>query len=344
MNQNITNNANNNTSSQNVKSPQNTSVNTNPVQNTAQPKTSNVVEEVVVNPTDASTGINPHNEVAPVETEVINTSRKKSSNIFMFIIIILIIVFIYKIDDVIAYFDNNFSPTISDRVENTTSSNLVDGFIVMNENNSFIKVEKIKFYNFKKSNGEIVYNYVSDKKYKSTDSLGIYIEIYNIEKELLYKELVNISNVETDAIRTNNIKVTNDVYQDAYYILIKTYSEDEKNKKTTLTCKYDESNDMIVLNYKITYNFTNNVLTSYTVSKEFLASDINSAQTKVKDELFNENNEAIKYGITTEYSENKLSYTVDLNNVKEGFKPLYDSNTVRKTIINKESLKKWNCE
>ena len=34
----------------------------------------------------------------------------------------------------------------------------------------------------------------------------------------------------------------------------------------------------------------------------------------------------------------------DLNNVKEGFKPLYDSNTVRKTIINKESLKKWNCE
>ena len=107
MNQNITNNTNNNTSSQNVESPQNTSVNTNPVQNTAQPQTSNVVEEVVVNPIDASTGINPHNEVAPAETEVINTSHKKSSNIFMFIIIILIIVFIYKIDDVIAYFDNN---------------------------------------------------------------------------------------------------------------------------------------------------------------------------------------------------------------------------------------------
>lgn len=340
MNQNITNNTNNNTSSQNGVVSQNTIVNT----NTVQPQTSNVVEEVVVNPTDASTGINPQNEVAPAETEVINTSRKKSSNIFMFIIIILIIVFIYKIDDVIAYFDNNFAPTVSDRVENTTSSNLVDGFIVMNENNSFIKVEKIKFYNFKKSNGEIVYNYVSDKKYKTTDSLGIYIEIYNIEKELLYKELVNISDIETDAIRTNNMKVTNDVYQDAYYILVKTYSEEEKNKKTTLTCKYDESNDMIVLNYKVTYNFTNNVLTSYTVSKEFLASDINSSQTKAKDELLNENNEATKYGITTEYSENKLSYTVDLNNVKEGFKPLYDSTTVRKTIINKESLKKWNCE
>lgn len=340
MNQNITNNTNNNTSSQNGVVSQNTIVNT----NTVQPQTSNVVEEVVVNPTDASTGINPQNEVAPAETEVINTSRKKSSNIFMFIIIILIIVFIYKIDDVIAYFDNNFAPTVSDRVENTTSSNLVDGFIVMNENNSFIKVEKIKFYNFKKSNGEIVYNYVSDKKYKTTDSLGIYIEIYNIEKELLYKELVNISDIETDAIRTNNMKVTNDVYQDAYYILVKTYSEEEKNKKTTLTCKYDESNDMIVLNYKVIYNFTNNVLTSYTVSKEFLASDINSSQTKAKDELLNENNEATKYGITTEYSENKLSYTVDLNNVKEGFKPLYDSTTVRKTIINKESLKKWNCE
>lgn len=340
MNQNITNNTNNNTSSQNGVVSQNTTVNTNIVQ----PQTSNVVEEVVVNPTDASTGITPQNEVAPAETEVINTSRKKSSNIFMFIIIILIIVFIYKIDDVIAYFDNNFAPIVSDRVENTTSSNLVDGFIVMNENNSFIKVEKIKFYNFKKSNGEIVYNYVSDKKYKTTDSLGIYIEIYNIEKELLYKELVNISDIETDAIRTNNMKVTNDVYQDAYYILVKTYSEEEKNKKTTLTCKYDESNDMIVLNYKVTYNFTNNVLTSYTVSKEFLASDINSSQTKAKDELLNENNEATKYGITTEYSENKLSYTVDLNNVKEGFKPLYDSTTVRKTIINKESLKKWNCE
>ena len=35
---------------------------------------------------------------------------------------------------------------------------------------------------------------------------------------------------------------------------------------------------------------------------------------------------------------------IDLNNVKEGYTPLYDSPTVKKTIINKESLKKWNCE
>ena len=54
--------------------------------------------------------------------------------------------------------------------------------------------------------------------------------------------------------------------------------------------------------------------------------------------------DAIKYGISTEYSENKLTYSVDLNNLKEGFIPLYDSSTVKKTIINKESLKKWNCE
>lgn len=278
------------------------------------------------------------------ETEVINTSHKKSSNVFMFIMIILIIVFIYKIDDIIAYFDNNFAPTVKDTVDNTTSSNLVDGFIVMNENNSFIKVEKIKFYNFKKSNDNISYNYVSDKKYKTTDSLAIYIEIYNINKELLYKELVSIKDIETDTIRLNNIKVTNDVYQDAYYILVKTYTEEEKNSKSTLVCKYSSSDEKITLNYQITYNFINNSLNDYIVSKEYISSSVNSETTNLKDELLNENNEAIKAGITTEYNGNKLIYSVDLNKVGDEFKPLYDSSTVKKTIINKESLKKWNCE
>ena len=167
---------------------------------------------------------------------------------------------------------------------------------------------------------------------------------YNINKELLYKELVNISNIETDTIRLNSIKVTNDVYQEAYYILVKTYSEKEKSAKTSLVCKYNVSDDEIVLNYQITYNFINNNLNDYTVSKEYLSTELNSKTTEVKDELLNENNEAIKYGISTKYNGNKLTYTVDLNNVKEGYTPLYDSSTVKKTIINKESLKKWNCE
>lgn len=333
MNQNTTNNQSN---SNGVNTTQANEVNLNQINTT--------VNENSINLNETLNELNISNEVAPVETEVINTSHKKSSNIFMFIIIILIIVFIYKIDDVIAYFDNNFSPVIDDTVDNTSSSNLVDGFIVMNENNSFIKVEKIKFYNFVKSNNEITYNYVSDKKYKTTDSLGIYIEIYNINKELLYKELVNISNIETDTIRLNRMKVTNDVYQDAYYILVKTYSEKEKTAKTSLVCKYNVSDEEIVLNYQITYNFINNNLNDYVVSKEYLSTELNSKTTEVKDELLNENNEAIKYGISTEYNGNKLIYTVDLNNVKEGYTPLYDSSTVKKTIINKESLKKWNCE
>ena len=340
MNQNSTNSQSNinetNLSSSNTQANNNSSSQVNEVKLDS----TNTINEVSVNPNATLNELSPSNK----ETEIINTSHKKSSNIFMFIVIILIIIFIYKIDDVIAYFDNNFSPTIKDTVDNTSSSNLVNGFIVMNENNSFIKVEKIKFYNFVKSNNEITYNYVSDKKYKTTDSLGIYIEIYNINKELLYKELVNISNIETDTIRLNSMKVTNDVYQEAYYILVKTYSEKEKSAKTSLVCKYNVSDDEIVLNYQITYNFINNNLNDYTVSKEYLSTELNSKTTEVKDELLNENNEAIKYGISTKYNGNKLIYTVDLNNVKEGYTPLYDSSTVKKTIINKESLKKWNCE
>ena len=333
VDQNTTNNqSNNNTNTSQVKEVQLTQNNT------------QVVEMGSITPNETLDELNISKEVSPVETEVINTSHKKTSNVFMFIVIVLIIIFIYKIDDVIAYFDTNFAPTVSDDVDNTSSNNLVNGFIVINENNSFIKVEKIKFYNFRKSNSEITFNYVSDKKYKTTDSLGIYIEIYNISKELLYKELVNLSDVESDTIRLTSMKVTNDVYQDAYYVLVKTYSEEEKNAKTTLVCKYNVSDDKVVLNYQVTYNFINNSLNDYTVSKEYTSTETNSETTNVKDELLNENNNAVKYGITTEYSENKLTYSVDLNNLKEGFVPLYDSSTVKKTIINKESLKKWNCE
>ncbi len=344
MNQNTTNNQVANNQVANNK-PVNNTVSS-PQVDGAQPPLNNTtsVETNSITPNETLDDLNISNEISPVETEVINTSHKKTSNGFLFVIIILIAIFIYKIDDIISYFDTTFAPSVSDETQNTSSSNLVNGFIVMNENNSFIKVEKIKFYNFKKSDSMITFNYVSDKKYKTTDSLEIYIEIYNISKELLYKELVSLSNVEADAIRLDSLQVTNDVYEDAYYILVKTYTDEEKNAKSSLVCKYSTSDDKINLNYIVTYNFVNNSLNDYTVSKEYTSTGNSSSSTEIKNEFLNENNNATKYGISTEYNGNKLKYSVDLNNIKDGFTPLYKLGTVKKTIINKESLKKWNCE
>lgn len=302
------------------------------------------VEEIKINNNETLEEIDISGDIDKLEEkEVVNTSHKSSSGIFIFILIILIVLFIYKIDDIVDYFDNNFSSSNSNN-DKQSSDNSLDGFIKVDVNEGFIKVENIKFYNFKKKDGTVSYNYESTKKYTTTDELGIYVELYDIDKELLFKELISLSDVEKDVIRISSIDVTNDVYQSIYYVKVKTYTEDEKNKKTILTCKYNESNDMIVIDYKIVYNFTNDILTSYDVTKEFLMTDNNSVVAQTKDELELENNNALKYGITTNYSENKLTYSVLLDNVNEGFDPLYQKGTVKKTIINKESLKKWNCE
>ena len=282
-------------------------------------------------------------EAAPMEEQVISTHKKKTSNLIMYILVIILILFVIFIDPIKEFITDkvtNFKPN-----NPNTSENLIGGFLKLEEKTGYIKVNNIKYYNVKKSNGtNIVLNYEPYKNSSSIEKEGIYIELYNDDKEILSKTIFNPSKVEKNVVRTFTFEVTNDVYTDAFYALVKTYTDEELKSTKTLTCKYTVNNDDITLNYVNTYEFINNSLTKYNVDKTFSYKEDNTESNKYKDELKSEYLNINDFNIKSEYNDTTLKYSVDLSNEIKDFKPLYKKDTIITVIKNKEELKKWKCE
>lgn len=282
-------------------------------------------------------------EAAPMEEQVISTHKKKTSNLIMYILVIILILFVVFIDPIKEFITDkiiDFKPN-----NPNTSENLISGFLKLEEKSGYIKVNNIKYYNVKKSNEtNIILNYEPYKNSSNIEKEGIYIELYNADKEILSKTLFNPSKIEKNVVRTFTFEVTNDVYTDAFYALVKTYTDEELKSTKTLTCKYTVNNDNITLNYVNTYEFINNSLTKYNVNKTFSYKEDNTESNKYKGELKSEYLNINDFNIKSEYNDTSLKYSIDLSNEIKDFRPLYKKDTIITIVKNKEELKKWKCE
>lgn len=282
------------------------------------------------------------------QTEV-NTQKKKTSNVIIIVILLIIAACIYFMDNITSFFNTTILPMIKNETkEEVTNGNLVDGYIKIGDPTSFVKMNGIKFYNFTTNEqNKIIFSYLSDKKLDSTDDLGFYIVFYNNDKEVTYKELFSVKNkVEKGEVSQYKISVDADVYQDSKYGKIVKYTTEELQKKYKVTCTYSrEDIDNIKLKYENVYSFENDLLVSYSITKEYiLPTEETETSKKYKDELDNENTKISGVGISTDYKNNKLFYSVNLNKLPDGFIPLYKKTSTKATIVKKEKLKKWECK
>ena len=271
---------------------------------------------------------------SPQEVTVVNTTKSKASNFILIVFLILLVVFVYNIDTVLKYYDN-YMKTGSLKIDtNTTNTdNLVNGYILIDDSTGSIRLEKINFYNFRKSGSLTVsFNYLSSIDYTDTNTLGLFVELYNSSKELIYKEKFKINSIEKNSVRMQDIVLDNYVYTNAYYALVKKYTDSDESVSSSLNCTYEDDN----VSYKTVFTFNNNSLIKYSVDKS-LKNNIS------KKELDNEYN-AISSYITATYANNKLTYTVDLTNYNTEFNPMYLYGTTPKVVRVKEELKKWKCE
>lgn len=287
-------------------------------------------------------------EEISVQTEV-NTQKSKTSNVIIIVILLFIAAFIFFMDDIMSFFNATVLPMIKNDVKKEdTSGNLVDGYIRLGDPSSFMKMSGIKFYNFTTSEqNKVIFSYLSDKKLDSTDSLGYYIVFYNNDKEITYKELFNVNNtIEKGEVNQYRINVDADVYQESKYGKIIKYTEDELQKKYKVTCTFTrDETDNIKLKYENVYNFENDLLVSYSISKEYILPTVETETSKkYKEELDNENTKISEVGVTTDYKDNKLFYSVNLNKLPDGFIPLYKKTSTKAMIVKKENLKKWECK
>ena len=278
---------------------------------------------------------------------VINTQKSKTSNTIIVVLLIIMAVCVFFIDDILGYFNTNFAPSIKDNKEEELSNNLIDGYIKLGDPVSYMKTGGIKFYNFSLSEtNKVILSFLSDKKLDETSSLGYYIVLYNSEKEITYKELFSIpKKIEANEVSQYKISLDVDVYEDSKYAKIIKYTDEELAKKYKIVCSYNIENNDIKLNYQNTYAFENDLLVSYTIVKDYSLPDSETEDSKkYKNELDNENAKITEVGIKTEYNNNKLTYSVNMNKIPEGFVPLYKNTATKTMIIKKEKLKKWECK
>lgn len=310
-------------------------------------------EDLLINNTEGKIDSN-NQVVVPTESKVLvtelNTSSKKTSNAIIFVLIVILALVIYFMNDIFDFYENKISPLFnnSENNSNTTNNddngfNLVDGFIKVGEPNSYIKLKGIKFYNFRESDSGkyISFNYLSSLKYNDIKDEEIYVELYNSNKEIIYKELFSSDDkIEKDSVSTYKINITDDVF----YALVKVYSESEIKSTSSLVCVYKINNEFINLEYKNTYEFINNSLIKYSVSKGYEKLKDNAIILSAQEEIKSEYTNIIKYNISNKYNDNSLEYSVDLSNYPSEFNPLYEKDTIITIIKNKEELKGWECK
>ena len=281
-------------------------------------------------PTDPNASIPPVNVVGgmPVmdnKEVVINTTKKKTSYIGLFIVVILLVAFVLNVDTILEYYDE-FIQSGSLTSNKKSSDNLSDGYILIGETTSSKKDNDIMFNNFQKSNDNtIIFNYTAFENKTNVSQLNIYIGIYDAEKNLLYRELFNTENdIEKNSTLQYTIKVNDKIYAAASYVKV---VSNISSTSLTLTCKKTDNN----FNYVNTYNFNNESLISYEVSKESLVN---------QEVLLNEYN-LIKDTKNATLENNVLKYSVDLstNDTEEFHKG--ESNYFVKS--NLESLE-WECK
>ena len=278
---------------------------------------------------------------------VINTQKSKTSNTIIIVLLIIMAGCVFFIDDILGLFNTNFAPSIKDNKEEELSNNLIDGYIKLGDPVAYMKTGGIKFYNFSlRETNKVILSFLSDKKLDETDTLGYYIVLYNSEKEITYKELFSIpKKIEANEVNQYKISLDVDVYEDSKYAKIIKYTDEELAKKYKIVCSYNIENNDIKLNYQNTYAFENDLLVSYTIVKDYSLPDSETEDSKkYKNELDNENAKITEVGIKTEYNNNKLTYSVNMNKLPEGFVPLYKNTATKTMIIKKEKLKKWECK
>ena len=292
----------------------------------------------------------PVNNIPPIEVPtgneeitVVNTEKKKTSNVVLIIIVLLLVLFVMNIDTVIEYYNNYTSTGSLTPPKNNNTDNLIGGYILIGDNTSRVVLDKIIFYNFKRKEDDmtIIYNYESSAKYDNPSNLKIYVELYNANKEIIYRELFDIEGgIEKDTVRIASLNVSSDVFQDAYYALARKYTDSELNKTQTLTCKYKKNVDDSTLNYNILFTFKNNGLTKYVVNKQILNYNESLKEYKsLKSEY-----SLVQKSLNAVFQSGNLNYTVDLESDLNGFNPLYSKDTLITIVKNKETLKEWVCE
>ena len=291
------------------------------------------------------------------KSEIANTLEQRINYKIIIICVLVVVIFVLLLPKITSIFDTSSPENYINNVNNNSSNNLVNGYIQIDKNNGDITVNDVKFYNFtKRSNNVISYNYKAEKAIKNTLSLKLYIEIYNRSETIIYREIFNPSlEIEKGPVLSSTITLNPNLYKEAYYVKVVEIATEDAIVTNSINCKKEFTDGVFNVNYSIKYNFGENALLSYEVTKiaNISESEENEeASTEIDLEKYNDlflKEEAdVSNTNATEYKRenNYLSYTIDLRTIDlqdSDYQLLYSIGTVERTVKVVEESNGWSC-
>ena len=289
------------------------------------------------------------------KTDVTDKIDKKINYKVILICVILVIVFVFLLPTITSIFDKSSPENYTNTVNNNSSNNLVNGFIQIDKNDSNMTVNDVRFYNFtKRSNNLISYNYKAEKAIKNTLSLKLYIEIYNRSETIIYREVFNPSTeIEKGPVLSSSITLNPNLYKEAYYVKIVEITSENAIITNSINCTKEIVDGIFKVKYNVKYNFGENALLSYEVTKNAIISEPGnntneSTNLEKYNDLFLQEEADVSNTNATEYQRdnNYLKYTIDLRTIDlqdSNYKLLYNIGTVERTVKVIEESNGWSC-
>ena len=250
----------------------------------------------------------------PEEITVVNNDqRSKGGGIVLVILIVILAVFVWNIDNILNLYNQYFNKSPVQRRNNEPQNNLLDGYILIGDESS-VETDDTKFYNFKKSTGVVTFTYMASKRIDDTSALGITIELYNPNKEVIAKEVFDVSGgLDKDVVKTYTMTFDTDLQSSVYYARLRKYTDADKSSTQSLTCTNSTTNkNGSVVNSSITYVFLNNELISYSVTKTYKAPETEEGTENIIVSPLETEYNNLPASLKATLISNKLSYTVNL--------------------------------
>ena len=306
--------------------------------------------------------------------EVTNTLEKRINYKVIIISLLLVIIFVVLLPTITSIFDSSSPENYTNTVNSNSGNDLVNGYIQIDRNKANMTVKDVRFYNFtKRSNNTISYNYKAEEVISNTLSLQLYIEIYNRSETIIYREMFNPSSeIEKGPVLSANIVLNPNIYKEAYYVKIVEIKTEEAIITNSLICEKEFTDGIFKLNYNIRYNFGENALLSYEVTKQATIIEPetdegadgententtetdnenteNTAETDKYNDIFLKEEADVSNTNATDYKreDNYLNYTIDLRTIDlqdSDYELLYNIGTVERTIKIIEESNGWSCK
>ena len=207
-----------------------------------------------------------------------------------------------------------------------------------------MNVPKLRFSDFNtRTANKLSFQYSSEESIQNVSSHQIYIEIYDVNKNIIYKSLFEPkSDIKKNTVEVYEVDLAQDIFTRVKYASVKKYTSDDLTRIASLTCSLTEDNGSYKVVHKNKFSFVNNELTTYSVSDELIVIEDSVESLNYRASM--DETKTLLTELSPILEGNILTYNVDTSRSYTTYTLVEEAGTTPTTVKNREEAKKWKCE